>query len=211
MSALSLSAALIGLSAQCAATVAPGTLLTFARAESGLDPLALHDNTSGASPRAETKAEAISLASALIGAGHSVDLGLMQVNSRHLTWLGLSITDAFELCPSMAAGARVLHTAYDPCVDAGGEAQSCLRVAASAYNTGSPTRGFENGYVRRIADTARHVIPAIRFADVLGQLPAPVPAASSTSPTVPAPPPPPPLVVVRPATAGRDLVFPQTK
>jgi type IV secretion system protein VirB1 len=169
MSALAITSALIALSSQCAATVAPGTTLSFAWAESGLDPLAIHDNADGQSYHPVSKAEAVTTASRLIAAGHSIDAGFMQVNSRNFGWLGLSVSNAFELCPSIQAGARVLHTGYDPCMDAGGEAQACLQIAASTYNTGSPTRGFANGYVMRIAATAAHVIPEIRVAGTAPQ------------------------------------------
>ncbi len=182
MSVLALSAGLVALSMQCAPTVAPGTLLTFAKAESGLDPLALHDNSAGASLHAGTKDAAIVMASRLISAGHSVDIGALQINSRNLAWLGMSLTQAFELCPSMRAGARVLHAAFDPCVDAGGEAQHCLAVAASQYNTGSQSRGFSNGYVTRIAETAEHFIPELRVA---GALPQPLPAQPPVPPSPP--------------------------
>jgi type IV secretion system protein VirB1 len=184
VSALAITSALIALSVQCAPAVAPGTLLSFARAESDLDPLAMHDNADGRSYRPASKAEAVAIASRMIAAGHSIDAGFMQVNSRNFGWLGLSISNAFELCPSIAAGARILHGGFDPCVDAGGEAQACLRRAASLYNTGSPERGFVNGYVRLIAATAQHVIPVIAVA---GQQ-APEPQQAKPDPAEPAEP-----------------------
>jgi type IV secretion system protein VirB1 len=178
MSALAITSALIALSGQCAPTVAPGTTLSFARAESGLDPLAIHSNADGRSYHPATKAEAIAIASSMIARGERPDLGFMQINAGNLAFLRLSITDAFELCPSIAAGARILHGGYDPCMDAGGEAQACLRTAASTYNTGSPTRGFTNGYVHLIAAAAEHVIPAI----AVQQATAPTDAATVVSP-----------------------------
>ena len=69
-------------------------------------------------------------------------------------------------------------------MDAGGEPQACLKIAASSYNTGSPTRGFANGYVMRIAATAAHVIPAIAVA---GQQ-APEPQQAKPDPAEPAEP-----------------------
>ena len=184
MSALAITSALIALSVQCAPTVAPGTLLSFARAESGLDPLAIHSNTDGRSYHSATKAEAVAIASRMIARGERHDLGFMQIHAANLAFLRLSLTDAFELCPSIQAGARVLHTGYDPCMDAGGEPQACLKIAASSYNTGSPTRGFANGYVMRIAATAAHVIPAIAVA---GQQ-APEPQQAKPDPAEPAEP-----------------------
>ena len=185
MSALAISASLLALAGQC---IPPGgdslgTLLTIAHAESGLSPLTIHDNTMRGAILPATKEAAVATATALIAAGHSVDLGFMQITSRNLSWLGLTVREAFELCPSIRAGDRVLHAGFDPCVDAGGEPQHCLMVAASAYNTGSPTRGFANGYVHRIAATAQHVIPEIRVA---GVSPAPAsPPVVSQSPPAP--------------------------
>jgi type IV secretion system protein VirB1 len=185
MSALAITSALIALSGQCAGTVAPGTTLSFASAESGLDTLAIRSNADDRSYHPATKAEAVAIASRMIARGERPDLGFMQINAANLGWLGLSLTHAFELCPSIAAGARILHGGFDPCMDAGGEPQACLKIAASIYNTGSPTRGFMNGYVMRIAAAAEHVIPAIAIAGQ--QANAPTGAAAATTP-LPSPP-----------------------
>jgi hypothetical protein len=48
----------------------------------------LHDNSTGKAQRGPGVIEA---ASQLIAAGHSVDLGLMQINSRNLGLLGLGL------------------------------------------------------------------------------------------------------------------------
>jgi len=190
MSALALSAALVALSAHCASTVAPGTTLSFARGESGLDPFAIHSNADGRAYHPATKEQAIAIASAMLARGERPDLGFMQINAANLGWLGLSISAAFDTCQSIQAGARVLHAGFDPCMDAGGEAQACLRRAASLYNTGSPTRGFANGYVRLIAATAEHVIPEIRVAGTAaGQEPSPPAATSAPAPVAPCVPP----------------------
>ena len=166
MSALALTASLIALASQCATATAPGTVLSFARAESRLDPLAVHSNAERRRYRPASRQEAVALAARLIAAGDRPDLGFMQINAVNLSWLGLSLDEAFDPCRSMQAGARVLHAVFDPCVDRGGEPQACLQTAASAYNTGSPARGFANGYVRIILAQAQHVIPEIRTAGV---------------------------------------------
>jgi type IV secretion system protein VirB1 len=192
VSALAITSALIALSGQCAPTVAPGTTLSFAGAESALDPLAIHSNADGRSYHPATKAEAVAIASNMIARGERPDLGFMQINAANLAFLRLSITDAFELCPSIAAGARILHGGFDPCVDAGGEAQACVRRAASLYNTGSPDRGFANGYVRTILATAQRVIPAIAVAGQQADAP------TAAAPAVKPPPSPAPCVPPRP-------------
>jgi type IV secretion system protein VirB1 len=124
------------LAVTCAPQVAPAMLAAIAQTESGLDPLAIGDNTAHRSYHPSAKAEALSLAAQLAAAGHDLDLGLMQINHRNFGWLGLVADDAFEPCRSLAAGAAVL-------------------TALSRYNTGSPRAGFDNGYVARVVAAAR--------------------------------------------------------
>jgi type IV secretion system protein VirB1 len=148
-------AAVLGLAATCAPSVAPETLAAVARAESGFDTLAINVNgPDGGRIRSASAAEAVTRARALIATGRSVDLGLMQVNSRNLGWLGLSVEDAFDPCRSVAAGA-------------------CVLTAFSGYNTGSPSRGFANGYVARVLAAGA----ANDGAPVAPPSPAPQPAA----------------------------------
>ena len=80
----------------------------------------------------------IEAAALLIAAGHSVDLGVMQINSRNLGLLGLSLADAFDPCQSVAGAARLIQL-------------------FSRYNTGSPTRGIANGYAVKVVAAIRRV------------------------------------------------------
>ncbi len=181
--ALSLTA-MNGLSSRCASSAASTTLVAVAQAESGLDPNAINDNTTGVAAAVATQDEAISIASRLVDGGHSVDLGLMQINSANLPSLGLTVADAFDPCRSIAAGARILSADY-----AGGETheqqQLALRQALSRYNTGNPVSGFTNGYVRKVEFAARTIPPL----DVGTTAPtAPVADAKAAAPPAPADP-----------------------
>jgi type IV secretion system protein VirB1 len=141
-------ATVLSLAAQCAPGVAPDTVAAIAQAESGLEPLAIHDNTVQRTFQPANLPEAIALATDLIVAQHhSVDLGLMQVNSANFATLGLSIANAFDACHSIEAGGHVLSSVY----------QRALRGALSAYNTGDPQRGVSNGYVSRVEHAALSV------------------------------------------------------
>src|SRR5262249_27448135 len=104
MSTLAIPAAL-ALSLQCAPSVDPHMLVAIGQHESSLDPLTIHDNTTGQVLHGATVAAA---ASQLIAAGHSVDLGLMQINSKNLTLLSLSADEAFTACRSLETAARLL-------------------------------------------------------------------------------------------------------
>jgi type IV secretion system protein VirB1 len=171
--ALSIVAAL-ALAHQCAATVAPETVVSIAKTESGLNPLAIHDNTTGLSYQPGSAKEAIALASSLIAQRHSVDLGLMQINSTNLVVLNLAITHAFDPCHSMAAGAQFLSGVF----------QRALRTALSTYNTGDPQRGIDNGYVARV-ETAATTLPAITLPTILPVTPAAAPEAPAAPPGTP--------------------------
>lgn len=137
------------LAAHCAPSVPSDVLLAVAQTESGLDPLALHDNTAGVSEQPANLQGALADAGAWIGRGDSVDLGLMQINSANLGALGMTARAALDPCASLAGGAAVLQAAYG-----GGKTTSdqqvALLVALSRYNTGSPFRGIMNGYALKV-------------------------------------------------------------
>lgn len=91
-------AAVLALAASCQSVVAPVTILRIATHESGLDPGVVHRNTDG-----------------------SLDLGLMQINSGNVAWLGLK--DPLDPCESIRAAAALL-------------------ASYSRYNSGSPTKSL---------------------------------------------------------------------
>jgi type IV secretion system protein VirB1 len=136
----------------CAANIAPATLEAVIQVESRGDPLLLHVNGLGAAqPRRPSDAkEAAELAHRYIAQGYSVDLGLMQVNSRNLPALGYTVEQLLDdPCTNIRAGAAVLTADYAAAVRMHGDGQPALQAALSAYNTGDFHRGFANGYVAR--------------------------------------------------------------
>ncbi|WP_029314363.1 lytic transglycosylase domain-containing protein [Acidiphilium angustum] len=156
-----LAAAFVGrLATFCGPAVAPGTLAAIAATESGFNPLAIHDNTTGLAMTPASRIVAISIARRLIAAGHSVDLGLMQINSANLTRFDLTLRSAFTPCASLGAAGRLLALDYQQPASPSAD-QAALQVAFSRYNTGSSLRGFQNGYVQRVVATARRIVPEI--------------------------------------------------
>jgi type IV secretion system protein VirB1 len=106
-------ATLLSLAGSCAPTVAPETLISIVHTESRFNSLAIGVNSPGVrAPKPATKAQAIAAARSLIGQGYNIDLGLGQINSANLGWLGLSVENAFEPCSNLAAAARVIATNY---------------------------------------------------------------------------------------------------
>jgi type IV secretion system protein VirB1 len=155
-------AAFLALAVQCAPQVAPDTMLAVARHESGLQPWSVHDNNTGKTIVGASEYEAIATAQQLIAAGHSVDMGLMQVNSANLPGLGVSVRAVFKPCANMAAGAAVLTAAYRAASANTKSIDEALRIALSLYNTGTPSAGFGNGYVGQVEDKAStYVVPPL--------------------------------------------------
>ena len=113
MTALSVAAAMT-LAAQCVPPSAAPLLVGIAQHESGLNPLAIHDNISGRSYSPDTVQQAVVIARSLIAIGHSsLDLGIAQVNTANFGWTGLTIGTAFDPCHSFVAGSAVLLAKYN--------------------------------------------------------------------------------------------------
>lgn len=144
-------AAVLALAQACAPSVVPETLAAIAHVESRFDPLAIGVNRGGQRPRrARDAAEAARVARELLARGANIDLGLAQINSSNLSWLGLSVEDAFDPCRNLEAASTVLRAGYRVSGDTAADRQSALRIALSRYNTGDAARGFRNGYVGRV-------------------------------------------------------------
>jgi type IV secretion system protein VirB1 len=137
---------------QCAPNVGARTMAAIVQVESGGNPYAMHDNTSGRSYFPAEKSDAVALANALLAQGHSVDLGISQINSNNLPGIGLSVDNAFDACRNLQAGARILSHDYRTAAAQFGGGQYALRRAIGAYNTGSIYRG--DGYIERILAAA---------------------------------------------------------
>lgn len=149
---------MIELIAMCAPDVAPQTVQEIIRVESSGNPLALNVNrlpgqqTAPRPPRAATAEQAARIALEYIEAGHTVDMGLMQINSANLSWLGIELGELptiFNPCANISAGAAILSESYERAAREFGAGQAALQAALSAYNTGNFSNGFSNGYVAR--------------------------------------------------------------
>lgn len=149
----------IALIAVCAPNVAPTTIQAIIKVESNGNRLAVNVNKRngvGYPLNTKTKSivEAVDGAKKAIAAGHTVDLGYMQVNSANLPRLGYTVEDMFDPCKNIRAGAQILSEAYAKALPVHRNEQAALRAALSAYNTGNFRRGFENGYVQRYVPAA---------------------------------------------------------
>jgi type IV secretion system protein VirB1 len=174
----------------CAPNVAPATLEAVISVESGGNPFALNVNgLSVQPPPARDIGEAAQVAASFIARGYSVDLGLMQVNSRNLVALGLTVQQVLDPCTNIRGGATILTADYAEAVRTRGEGQPALQAALSAYNTGDFYRGFANGYVAQyygpsdVPGLTRSGRDAIASAKMAKPIAAPRPANPFTADT----------------------------
>jgi type IV secretion system protein VirB1 len=138
--------------AHCAPQVGARTMGAIVSVESGGDPLAIHDNTDRRSLHAPTARVAASWASYFIARGHSVDLGIAQINNANLPRLGMSVDQAFDACDNLHGAATILSYDYGHATQVFGPGQYALRHALAAYNTGSLFAG--RAYVEKILAAA---------------------------------------------------------
>jgi type IV secretion system protein VirB1 len=129
-------------------------LSDYADVESGGNTLAINVNCArgtvcrdAGERHAATLEEAVAIASRLVAAGRSVDLGLLQINSAHLGEPGMpaTVAEAMEPCTNIRAGVAILAAAD--------------RQSACIYNTGRP--GCTNGYPEKIQAAAAWRLPLV--------------------------------------------------
>jgi type IV secretion system protein VirB1 len=128
MPALTLTIA-TGLVVACGVTEQPevARILAHMQVESALDPVAIHDNTSGKSFHPDTPEAATALARNLTAAGHSIDAGLMQINSANWRRFDRSVETIFSPLANVCTGVAIWR-----------EAQAIERRTSCRYNTGKP-------------------------------------------------------------------------
>lgn len=146
---------LITLVMVCAPFVASDTLMAVITQESAGNPWALGVNGSHRYQAPVDYASAVAEAKRLIAQGANIDMGLMQINSRTMANLGLTVEQTFDPCSNIYSGGVVLTRNYVKASGQFGDQQSALQAALSAYNTGNFRSGFKNGYVRQVLDQAK--------------------------------------------------------
>ena len=152
---------------RCAPQISPVTMAALVAQESGGDPYALDDDSTHIVYHPVSYAGAVRLAAQLIGAGHSGDLGLAQVNSGWLAPLRLTAAQLLDPCENLRAGSLILLRAWraagaGPASGAPPRAKRLARALA-IYHSGNPRSLAGRQYA---AETYRHagvriIVPAI--------------------------------------------------
>ena len=137
---------------QCAvATASPAIVQEIIQVESAAVVTAINVNGDDMVqlPASDAIEDLSSFIRVQIAEGRTVDVGLMQVNTRHLSDFGLDVEDLFDPCVNIATGSAIFMRGYDAAKAFYGDTPLALQSALSAYNTGTFHRGFGNGYIDR--------------------------------------------------------------
>ena len=138
----------------CAPFVSANTMLAVIHQESQGHPWAINVNGSQRYRKANSYEEAVAESKRLIATGANIDMGLMQINSKTMESLGLTVERVFDPCTNVYAGGTVLTRNYLQATKTQPSAQAALLAALSAYNTGNYSQGFKNGYVSGVVRAA---------------------------------------------------------
>ena len=129
----------------CSGPVAPATMSAIIGTESSGDPWAIFVNGMGpaGSMRFPNKQAAIAAATHYIRQGYKVDMGLAQVDSENLGMLHLTVSQAFNPCTNVSAGAVIMAGAYIQALKAGYPAGvQALTHGFEAYNSGQTSGDY---------------------------------------------------------------------
>ncbi len=135
----------------CAPQVDVQTIAAIVKTESNFNPLVIGINGQEKLARQPlTENEAVSTARWLIDNGYNIDMGLGQINSTNLKRVGLTVEEVFDPCKNIGAAAQILKSNYVSAKDHIQDHNQALLASFSAYNTGSFSKGFANGYVQKV-------------------------------------------------------------
>jgi type IV secretion system protein VirB1 len=121
----------------CAASISPDTMRAIVGVESGGNPFALLDNTTRRSYFPNDARQARSIVLPLIAQGHSVDVGLAQVNSGNFSTYHVDAVRMLEPCVNLTVASQILANDYARALTVSSNPHDALWRAVSAYNTGS--------------------------------------------------------------------------
>lgn len=144
----------------CADLAVPAEVMQHViQVESSSNPYAIGVVGGRLARQPRNMAEALATARMLEEKGYNFSVGLAQVNRHNLARQGLSdYSKAFQVCPNIQAGARILAECFERAQGDWGKAFSC-------YYSGNFVTGFRHGYVQKVLDSiaraGRALVPAI--------------------------------------------------
>ncbi len=143
---------IVALALACSPQIEAGTAQAIVKRESGGNPYAIGVGKSAwLSHQPRTKAQALHVAHQLGKAGIEFDVGVAQIRTTNLRRYGFTVEQALEPCTNFQLMQIILLENYHRAIRQGRQPGTQASLASvSAYNTGSLTSGFSNGYVAAV-------------------------------------------------------------
>lgn len=150
--------------AKCAPHIHPLTMSAVAGVESKRYPLRIHINgNKQLAHQPYTLQQAVSTAIWLERRGFSFDVGIGQLNNANVRKYRLSWQQAFDPCTNLSVAGDILLGNFLAERPTHRNDQAAIQRALSRYNTGSPARGFSNGYVRKVEAEAIRLLKSSKL------------------------------------------------
>lgn len=155
---------------ECAPSVNPQILQEIVRVESNFNPYAIGVVGGQLKRQPKSKAEAIVTAKDLMSKGLNYSAGLAQVNLKNFTLHNIDLSNVFNACDNLRAGAAIFNECHVRAKYKFGDTVQALEGALSCYYSGNFTTGTiagENGtpsYVTKVLyseNTLNKAIPVI--------------------------------------------------
>lgn len=169
--------------AACTGLAVPANVMHHVvQVESSFNPYAIGVVGGRLARQPRSLGEAVATARMLESRGFNFSLGLAQVNRYNLEKYGLeSYEKAFDACPNLQAGSRILAECHGRSKGHWGKAFSC-------YYSGNFETGFRHGYVRKVYASMGQAAaaPAGAIPVIVNKPRASVPARPASAPRKPA-------------------------
>ncbi|MDD3267539.1 MAG: lytic transglycosylase domain-containing protein [Burkholderiales bacterium] len=143
-------ATILNLAKQCSPTVAPTTMLTLVKTESGKNPIAIGLNGARLLAQPKNQSQAIAWIKYLDKHNYNFDVGLGQINIKNIRKYKLQPEALLNPCLNLKISGEILTKNYIAAKKNTKDPQYALRKALSTYNTGNQYSGFNNGYVVKV-------------------------------------------------------------
>ena len=168
----------------CPALAVPGDVMQHVvHVESSFNPYAIGVVGGRLARQPRNRSEAVATAHMLEALGYNFSLGLAQVNRYNLARYGLpSYEKAFDACPNLQAGARILAECQARSGGDWGKAFSC-------YYSGNFVTGYRQGYVQKVFASMQAAAPAAsRYPGAIALVASPSRRAPASAPATAATP-----------------------
>lgn len=148
------------LAQKCAPDISIDTLSALVNVESRFDPMAIAI-VGGPSHYPSTKKDALAIIEDANKRYLSFSVGLGQINDKNFDSLGVTAADLLEPCTNLKASSKILKTCFIEAKKALIEDDLSLQAALSCYYSGNFTTGLIEGYVSKVIDNKKPLVPSV--------------------------------------------------